>query len=137
MKKLESLKKLLEIVKQNELARSNYCKDGNNCVIGHLLKMGGVTQEYLLIMDGREEEINIYDNWYGINSIVRYIKDKDIKDDIVDKTLGELGFNIRSDEDMKILTQLQKTNDVRGKDELERELKYIISKLSEIQSEEN
>lgn len=139
MNKLESLKLLLQVVQNNELAKGNYCsEDGKNCVIGHLLKIGGMTEEQLRIMDGKEEVPNSYDNWYSISSIISYLNKEDIKDDIVDKTLNELGFNIRTD-DRKILDKLQGINDSKGKgkEELEQELKYIISRVSEFELEEN
>lgn len=136
MNKLESLKQLKEVIKDKELASGNYCSgDGRNCVIGHLLKIGGMTEAQLLTMDGKEEEVpNSYDNWYSISSIMSYLNKNEIKDDIVDKTFSHLGFDIRSDADRKILDKLQGINDSSGKDKLEIELKNMISK---IESEEN
>lgn len=121
MNKIESLKTLLETVEEKgKLASSVYCRGENNCVIGHLLKIGGVSQEQLIKIDKGAYG----NNNYAIGSILR-----NAQIDFVNEALESLGFNIELDE--KILTDLQLVNDYEGMEAAIKQLKQTIKTLEE------
>lgn len=106
MKKIESLKKLREIAEQREFAGGKYCIHGKNCAIGHLLKIDGVTDEQLILIDN-----GLYD-WYSIDSVIHEIKKNKENDDFVIKSLINLGFDVESkEEDVDLLRKIQSAND--------------------------
>jgi len=120
MNKLESLEKLLETIEtKDKLVTGNYCRGENNCVIGHLLKIGNVSQEQLIKIDK-----GVYGHSYAIGTILR-----DGKLDFVNDSLVSLGFAIESDID--ILEGLQLVNDYQGTKEVKKHLKVIIQRLKE------
>lgn len=115
MSKIESLKKLLEIIESTDLAKGKYCnEDGENCMIGHLLKLGGVTDDQLKEIDNGK-----YNSWYSIDTV---LKITNVEDDFVKSALEGLGFNVVEDRDM--LNELQMSNDSNSK-------KYTIGLLKE------
>jgi hypothetical protein len=98
MKKVEALKKLAELAKTNTFATGKYCSEGNNCAIGHLLKIGGLTEEGL-----KEIDEGKYDNWYSIGSVINEIKKYSLKLDNVKESLTALGFDTDSEIDQALL----------------------------------
>jgi hypothetical protein len=121
--KVQSLIKLREVVaQQEELAFGKYIDyDGgecNNCVIGHLLKVGGVTNEQLKEIDNGKYKINDNDvTAYSIHTIFKKSQYHNFDDNFVQEALEGLGFNIREDDEM--LSELQCFNDnYRGKKEM-------------------
>lgn len=123
MNKLESLKKLLETIENAEkLANGAYCKGSSNCVIGHLLKIGGVTDEQL-----KQIDTGYYGNNYTIVSLIN--NRTDVDKDFVGDALVELGFNL--DEDVRLFNQLQSKNDYCGRETVIEKLKEAIAELEE------
>lgn len=118
-KKLESLKKLLDIVKnEDRLAGGEYCDNGRNCVIGHLLRLDDVTQEQLESLDnGHYGAMD-----YSIGSILDAIEEGNVtkEEDFVGNALSNLGFDMY--EDRQLLKKLQNENDFEGQ-------KAVISKI--------
>lgn len=127
MKKLESLKKLLEVVKtEDKLASGDYCSGPYNCVVGHLLKIGGVTNKELRLMDNGRYDA--YEADYTIKSILNAIRtNDDLKDDFVKVSLEKLGFNLTDDE--QLLHDLQRRNDNNGQSETIILLENIIEDM--------
>lgn len=120
MSKIKSLKKLLKTIEEKgKLASSTYCRGENNCVIGHLLKDGGVSQEQLIEIDK-----GVYGHNYAIGSIL-----KGGKIHFVNNTLESLGFDVESD--IALLEDLQLVNDYRGFGALVKHLKETIKTLEE------
>ena len=120
MNKLESLEKLLETIEtKDKLVTGNYCRGENNCVIGHLLKIGNVSQEQLIKIDK-----GVYGHSYAIGNIL-----KSGKIDFVNSTLEELGFDI--EEDNEFLNDLQLTNDEQG---IELVIKHLRATIQELKA---
>lgn len=101
MKKVEILKELLSKVEEQiegklQFAKSVYLDDcgGKNCVIGHLLLLGGATQDQLRSLDNETH----YDS-YGIMSIIRSINIQGEDPGFIDSTLKNIGFNIIKSKD--------------------------------------
>jgi len=129
MKKLESLKKLLEVVKQQDtLASGDYCSGGTNCVIGHLLKVGGVTDKQLKEMD--RGKYDAYEADYAIGSILNAIVENNLKGDFVKESLETLGFDLSNDREL--LKTLQRRNDNLGLTQTIVLLKEIIAEMESI-----
>lgn len=129
MKKLQSLKKLVEVIEvQPSLASGDYCAGGTNCVIGHLLKIDGITNNQLDELDSGR-----YDEWggdYSIGSIIHSIVENDLKDDFVKKSLNNLGFDLESDADL--LKTLQRKNDNFGLGETTQYLYEVIGEMEAV-----
>lgn len=108
MKKIESLKKLREVVEGlYELAHGTYYVASSkcNCVIGHLLKMESVTDKQLKAIDN-----NYYcDGAYHIKATIEASLEGRVEDDFVKRALESLGFDLKQDVDM--LQELQQVND--------------------------
>jgi hypothetical protein len=106
MKKILALKELREIIEREELAVSQYADDTFNCcVIGHLLKTGGVSHEQLSEIDnGKYDPMS-----YSIGRTMSAAREDDIDDNFVKEALESLGFDLLEDE--VILTRLQSAND--------------------------
>lgn len=123
MKKLQSLIKLREVfAKQEQVAVGYYFSPDENscCAIGHLLKLGDVTNEQLIEIDkGKYGE-----HAYSIRSILRTIQNEKFENDFVKDALEKLGFNIY--EDTPLLILLQAANDEKGKMKVIDELDDII-----------
>lgn len=120
MNKIESLKKLLETIEEKgKLTTGNYCRGENNCVIGHLLKIGDVSQEELIKIDK-----GVYGHSYAIGSIL-----KGGKIDFVNSSLMSLGFDIEKDADF--LNDLQLMNDEIDIEAVIKHLKQTIKTLEE------
>jgi hypothetical protein len=140
MKKVESLKKLLEIVSAEgfQLANGSYFEavtnhedlftgECRNCAVGHLLKIVDVDDLTLCKMDKGSYGPN---GNYSISAIVR---DKDVHPDtVLAEAFEKLGFNISKDDDINLLKDIQNANDNYGKIEVMRRLEYMISKLENI-----
>jgi hypothetical protein len=130
MKKLEALKKLLPIVNDNNLACGNYQSyDDNgkikNCVVGHLLLMGGMTEDDLESIDGGG-----VGDFYAIDSVI-VNGSGDLADKVRD-TLESIGFDVKENEDdIQFLSRLQYINDCEGPERLSGHLDENIKKLEE------
>jgi len=119
-KKIDSLKQLLKTVEENEkLATGRYCKGENNCVIGHLLKNGGVSQEQL-----KEIDDGVFGHNYAIYSILVNAELSFVSD-----ALESLGFDVHSDVDL--LDSLQDANDNGGRESAIKHLNETIKTLEE------
>lgn len=133
MTKLDSLKTLKAAVEKEEvvLAEAKYStEDGCNCLIGHLLKQGGMTEVQLKTLD--DNSVNPY-KWIGITKIMQRINEGrvEVKDDFVGPVLKNLGFDIENKEDMDLLGDLQYVNDYFGKDTV---LSALTNKIEQLES---
>lgn len=131
MKKLETLKKLLQVVKTAPLASGSYCREGKTCVIGHVMLIGGLTFDELKeIQNG-----NLYADWYSIDSIVQFANNNELKKDLVSPALIACGFDIKSEADVELLTKLQVANDRGEKEAVLPLLEEEIKKMEENKNE--
>jgi hypothetical protein len=131
MKKLEALKQLLEIVKNKQLAAGSYCSDGKTCIVGHIMMIGGLTFDEL-------EEVqtgNLYNDWYSIDSIIKYAKKTELEKDLVSPAITACGFNLDSEDDISLLSKMQVTNDGKEKQAVIAFLEETIAKMEENENE--
>lgn len=132
MNKLETLKSLKETIEKSEvtLAKSKYSKLGCNCLIGHLLMIGGASDYQLRVLD--DESISPY-KWYGIGSIIDKINEGKVQseDDFVGPILKKLGFDIENEREIELLVYLQNCNDIKNKTKYDviLELENLIKRL--------
>jgi hypothetical protein len=131
LKKIDSLKKLKELIRKDdvELSAGKYFIEEANCscVIGHLLKIGGLTNEQLNELDNGK-----YEDYYSIDSIIDIINTGQYRDnDFITPTLNSLGFDI--DEDKFFLSMLQVLND--GGEPIHRLVIEIDNKINQLEAE--
>jgi hypothetical protein len=118
MKKIESLKQLIETIKVQPLVSGSYVDviyvEGEHapkcchCVVGYLLKNGGMEVEKLESLDSLDET-NPYQSY-----LIDKIMDKShyVDNDFVGSKLVELGFSLDdSNNDKEKLRKLQVFND--------------------------
>jgi len=122
--KLESFKKLREVIENTEtLAKSTYYECGCNCVVGHLLKLDGITDDQLKELDDNKYSYGDY----NIDSIMEFSNENTVEDDFVKTSLENLGFDM--EEDQRLLKNLQQINDNKSKAAVLEELDTIITQL--------
>lgn len=130
MNKIESLKKLVEVISPEEVRMSSglYCNSkGDNCVIAHLLLIAnkGVNQGVLSMMDNSHYSDG--KNGYSIEKIIKSQIEGKTPDNLVKKSLESLGFDL--EEDMNLLQRIQSANDQEGKLAVIQHIEDVIKTL--------